>query len=566
MPPAVNSRHLLFSWLGKKCRSGGIAGVECGTLSPRSPLLTMSSTVRFQCGSCSQTLAVPASAAGKKVRCPKCKNLGEVPASNDAPASNVGVSQPAKAAAGEKVSIKCGHCQSKLAVKLLDQPSTVKCPKCSMQLKLPAQKNDGASRQPVVKPTPVSRPVGKPAASSAPAVNRRDTVLPAIPLGADGKPLTQQPAVPTSTSSPASIPAVSMPPASMPASSASVPAAPSPVLDDPFGNLPTSHSGMSAMGADATSAFTGQPSSKGKVGGNRFGSWVSSHRLITTIVIANLVGLIFCAFFPPFLLVLAIQFPIGAVIAGCLFLPRKHLMDRLTGYYQQRVAAMGAGGIALVVVAVVAKASLKGMRRSGGEFNPSMVMGIVTAFVVFWGVVIGFVFLWKRFGVFRVLASGYLAQFAFILLMTMLGAWTEASRRARGEAQMAEMRAEAERFHAQAGMSPSNVPGSTFAGAGFPRPPSFGGPRGGSFTTLRPNEIHISVTHTPRFNAPGAVDALLTQLQRPNHRRRSNPTHTDLIVRHFGSIDEVVKAIDFGTVDSVDGDQRIIHVTATGAN
>lgn len=57
----------------------------------------MNDRIRVHCGDCDTRLAVPGSAAGKKVRCPKCKGVVAVPGPSVRPARDADVKRSQQA-------------------------------------------------------------------------------------------------------------------------------------------------------------------------------------------------------------------------------------------------------------------------------------------------------------------------------------------------------------------------------------------------------------------------------------------------------------------------------------
>ncbi|MCC9599226.1 hypothetical protein LOC67_01545 [Stieleria sp. JC731] len=295
---------------------------------------------------------------------------------------------------------------------------------------------------------------------------------------------------------------------------------------------------------------------KSAVGGG-FKGWVKGHRLVSAIALVNLIGLFFCLIYPPILIVLAFQIPIGGVVAACLFIPRIYVMDRIFGYVHQRTAAMGAGGVGLLIAAVVSKAFFRGMRRTEGKFDPSMVasvVGVIFGVLVAIGIVVG---LWKLFGLFRVIAVGYLVQFMFVLLVMVVGSYGKARR----DREFDEFVAESRQMHEDFGFRSQ----AAMRARDSVNRPSFG-PTGRDFLELASGETLIDITAEPGSPMLLVINEFLAKQNFPSHRQRTTGTKTQLVVRHSGSMDDLAKLINFGEVQSIDQDSQTINVSVTRQN
>ena len=77
---------------------------------------------------CGKLLKVPDTAAGKRVKCPACGKVFQVPATSDAPA-------PAPAAS-DKIIVECS-CGKKLAAPASAAGKQVRCPTCQSLIPVP---------------------------------------------------------------------------------------------------------------------------------------------------------------------------------------------------------------------------------------------------------------------------------------------------------------------------------------------------------------------------------------------------------------------------------------------
>lgn len=83
--------------------------------------------IKFACGNCNYKLGAAEKYAGKRVRCPKCKSLTQVP-------------QSAAKTGDEKVGVikfRCPHCNQKIGVGIEHAGKRVRCAKCKNPLRVP---------------------------------------------------------------------------------------------------------------------------------------------------------------------------------------------------------------------------------------------------------------------------------------------------------------------------------------------------------------------------------------------------------------------------------------------
>ncbi|MEM0925841.1 MAG: hypothetical protein AAGJ83_07375 [Planctomycetota bacterium] len=287
-------------------------------------------------------------------------------------------------------------------------------------------------------------------------------------------------------------------------------------------------------------------------------------------IIATLIGV----FHWPLLQVCFFQVPIGALMVGLLFAPRLHLMDRLFDRYKARAAGLGAGGVALVGAAIIIRVVLRSMRREGG-WDTSVILGMIVFFFAFWAVVIGFAYLWKRFGVFRVLSWAYLAQLSFLTLSLSVTGLADAKRDADFKKRTAEFEAESKQFaedaakRAAQGLPPDPL-------AGFEPPPNFGSrgrssrqtPGSGRAMMSRKEamgadegEVLIVFRHPDDVDQINFKNALIEKLGSPDHQSQAfGSGKTSLLITTELPLEDVAKHIDFGKVTTTDEDRRIIRV------
>ncbi|MEO1616261.1 MAG: hypothetical protein AAFV88_10455 [Planctomycetota bacterium] len=296
------------------------------------------------------------------------------------------------------------------------------------------------------------------------------------------------------------------------------------------------------------------------------------------IVAINAVALVVGIFHWPLLQVCLFEAPVGLLIAGAMFLPRKHLMEKLFARYKARAASLGAGGIALVGAAIIGRIVLRSMRRGGGGLDSSTVIGMIAFFFVFWGVVIGFAFLWKRFGVFRVLGVAYLAQMCFMTFGMSLTGVVEAKRDADRDTKMSAFQEESEQMaeealeRARQGLPPQGMPGGGNPRSGN-RGPSLRGNSGNRMAESRsrmaereasgvgPGEALILFTNRPASVGLTFANALLSKVNASKNEIVGSGSTTKLYLQSSASLQEIADAIDFGKVESIDQDRRIIRVT-----
>jgi len=88
-----------------------------------------STIVDFHCESCGQKISVPRIHAGKKARCPNCKNVVVVPAQSQASAESAGT-----------VRFKCSMCDREIEEAETSRGKLVECPQCGCYVAVPSEK------------------------------------------------------------------------------------------------------------------------------------------------------------------------------------------------------------------------------------------------------------------------------------------------------------------------------------------------------------------------------------------------------------------------------------------
>ncbi|WP_147870755.1 hypothetical protein [Stieleria maiorica] len=455
---------------------------------------------------CAQTLAVDSASVGRQVQCPKCQSYCVVPAQR-IPAQGVpaqapaAVTRPTKTPIPQSTVVACPGCQTKLSVKLLDKPARVACPKCNTQVALPAR------GQPAVTSRPASPPKS---GRSAPVAAPPDVDFASLPPG--------------------------------PSDAASVDLG---QLDVPSAAGPT---------PARFSAQSRRSSSGGTVATKLLG-WIGNHKIVTAIVAINVVALLSCVFFPPLLVFCAIELPVGLMIAGATFLPRYHLVQKVSQGIGAQMAGLGAGGVLLLILAVGAKAGLRIARRANRNenldfsgFDPSSVGAIVGSLVVFLCISALIVFLWKQIGIVRVAAAGYLLQMSLLTVLMIIGGSVKSYRDAeisrRHEESLARMRGPG--WSPPAFQSPSSRMNADQRGA-------MGGPR--------ESEIRIILMHGPNTDLSEVRKTFLAQVGNPEcDVQTTGAMMTEWIVQESRDPQELADLIDFGRVLSVSKFGRTIRV------
>ncbi|WP_231744227.1 hypothetical protein [Stieleria neptunia] len=434
-----------------------------------------------------------------------------------------------KPAASESTIVSCPSCQTKMSVKLLAKPAVTACPQCKTQVRLPAKSPTAPSRvqAPAKRNASAERGTGPPAQSPTALPNESPafSALPPTPGGSDPFDLGQ--------------------------------------LDLPQPAAPS--------GADFTARSRGTKSSS-NTGAfpARLWAWVGDHKIVTAILALNVVALLSSIFFPPLLLVCAVQLPVGLLIAGATFLPRLHLVERVSKAVGAQMAGIGAGGVMLLILVGLAKGGLRIARRSSRNenldfsgFDPSSLGAMAGALVVFLCVSALIIYCWKLIGIVRVIAAGYLLEMSILLVLLIIGGAVNSRR----EAEMA-------RYHKET-MSKMQRPEWATPGIGSPgsrppgsRPPGSRPPGSGINARQPPNaggpnasEIRIIVMHGPNTDLAEVRESFLAKAGHPDHETQSKGMMmTEWVIQDSGSPGELAELVDFGRVLHVSEFTRTIRV------
>ncbi|PAY18637.1 hypothetical protein CKO51_15430 [Rhodopirellula sp. SM50] len=277
--------------------------------------------------------------------------------------------------------------------------------------------------------------------------------------------------------------------------------------------------------------------------------------MVTAIIFLNVVAFASSILFPPLLWVCAVQLPVGLVIVGATFLPRLHLVERVSKAVGGQMAGLGAGGVLLLILAVGAKAGLRIARRSSRNenldfsgFDSSSLGAMAGALVVAVGVIALVIYLWKLIGIVRVIAAGYLLEMSLLLSLLIIGGAVNAQR----DAAMARRHEE--------GMAKMQRPDRA--------PPGFAD-RGSRMNTRRPSniggpnasQIRVIVMHGPNTDLGEVREAFLAKAGNPDHETQSKGlAMTEWILQDSRSPAELAELVDFGRVLSVSEFGRTIRV------
>ena len=119
----------------------------------------------------------------------------------------------------------------------------------------------------------------------------------------------------------------------------------------------------------------------------------------------------------------------GGVLVGLLFLPRKHLLGSAPKVDMTAFAGKGiAGAVGLAaVIGLRAYGRIRRKQASGqidlGGMEGGDVLGILVAIAAIVGAVLFGFWLWRRIGIVRTLAAGYLVQIAGLIVMAVVAAF-----------------------------------------------------------------------------------------------------------------------------------------------
>ena len=121
-------------------------------------------SIQFPCGGCGSNLTISQEHAGKKVKCPTCQRVSQVPANPSRPASD----QPSKNNAS-LLKLKCGGCGKIVKAPRSMAGKKVKCPGCQSPFVVPGQPSitTPPSAPAPSAPAPSATPPGAPRPVSA---------------------------------------------------------------------------------------------------------------------------------------------------------------------------------------------------------------------------------------------------------------------------------------------------------------------------------------------------------------------------------------------------------------
>jgi len=92
--------------------------------------------IKFSCKNCGQQIRVPKIHAGKKGKCPKCKNIVVVPTPRQISAKSPGT-----------VSFTCSMCQEAIKVPETSRGKLIECPKCGGYVDVPSEEKPAAAKK-----------------------------------------------------------------------------------------------------------------------------------------------------------------------------------------------------------------------------------------------------------------------------------------------------------------------------------------------------------------------------------------------------------------------------------
>lgn len=92
--------------------------------------------IQAQCA-CGRAINVKDDLAGKKIRCPNCKAIVNVPSAAAQPVQQVGAAPVVTPPADAKITVLCTGCQNRLQVGVKFSGKNIRCPKCQAAIKVP---------------------------------------------------------------------------------------------------------------------------------------------------------------------------------------------------------------------------------------------------------------------------------------------------------------------------------------------------------------------------------------------------------------------------------------------
>ena len=118
---------------------------HCGVVQqipPKSqPAVTANGKIEFDCQQCRQTVRVPATAAGKKGRCPHCQEVVQIPEQSQPPAvpQQTTTQTAAPESANGKIEFDCQQCRQTVRVPATAAGKKGRCPHCQEVVQIPAR-------------------------------------------------------------------------------------------------------------------------------------------------------------------------------------------------------------------------------------------------------------------------------------------------------------------------------------------------------------------------------------------------------------------------------------------
>lgn len=283
--------------------------------------------------------------------------------------------------------------------------------------------------------------------------------------------------------------------------------------------------------------------------------WIAGHRLCSAIIAINVIAMLSSIFLPQMLVVCAYQVPIGLAIAGALFLPRFHLVERVSKAIGAQMAGIGVGGVLLLILAGLAKAGLRISRKASRNenldfsgFDLSSLGSIAMSLIITCSVIALIIFMWKRFGIVRVIASGYLLEMSLLSMLLIVGgalrSHQDAAMDRRHDEAMARMQTHMRvPPHMESPTMPMNRPGR-------------GGPGAAS-----PTEIRVIVMHSIETDVEEIRSQLLERAGNPGcETKRMGRGMTEFVLQDSRAPGELAGLIDFGHVLFVNPIDRSIRV------
>ena len=122
--------------------------------------------IRFSCPACKNVLQAADQQAGATVTCPKCNGQMRVPGAASSKSESV-TAPPLPSAAPKVISFACPSCSAGVRVMADLVGSVVSCPKCQLQMKVPAAAPPVPPAPPAIQTPPLLPPLAPPAITAA---------------------------------------------------------------------------------------------------------------------------------------------------------------------------------------------------------------------------------------------------------------------------------------------------------------------------------------------------------------------------------------------------------------